>query len=93
MRHHSQITPDTTHLPQAAGSQVPQPFLGFESYVDAEEAAQFLKVTARRVKDMARAGAIPAHPFDPGAERKDWRFLLSELSVWMRNNSGKKRKS
>lgn len=67
-------------------------FLGFEPYVAPEEAAEFLKVTPRRVKDMARAGAIPAHPFDPNAERKEWRFLLSELSAWMRNNSGKKRR-
>ncbi len=57
-----------------------------------EEAADFLKITSRRVKDLARAGAIPAHPVDPNAERKELRFLLSELSTWMRNNSGKKRK-
>lgn len=69
-----------------------QAFLGFEPYVAAEEAAEFLKITPRRVKDMARAGAIPAHPVDPNAERKDWRFLRSELSKWMQNNSGKKRR-
>jgi hypothetical protein len=67
-------------------------FLGFEPFVSPEEAADFMSVTPRRVKDMARAGAIPAHPFDPKALRKEWRFLLSELSAWMRNNSGKKRK-
>jgi hypothetical protein len=37
-------------------------------------------------------GTIPAHPVDPTAERKEWRFLLSELSAWMRDNSGTKRR-
>jgi hypothetical protein len=74
-------------------SPAPQNSLGFEPYVAPEEAAEFLKITPRRLKDMARAGAIPAHPVDPGAERKEWRFLLSELSTWMRNNSGKKRRA
>jgi excisionase family DNA binding protein len=67
-----------------------QPFLGFEPYIAAEEAAEFLKVTARRIKDMARAGSIPAHPVDPGAERKEWRFLLSELAEWMQRNARRK---
>jgi excisionase family DNA binding protein len=72
---------------RTAGSTVSQAFLGFEPYVTAEEAAEFLKITPRRVKEMARAGTIPAHPVDPNAERKEWRFLLSELSAWMRDNS------
>lgn len=69
------------------GSAVSQAFLGFEPYVDADKAAEFLDITPRRVKEMARAGTIPAHPVDPTAERKEWRFLLSELSAWMRDNS------
>ena len=73
------------------GTAHSQAFLGFEPYVAAEEAAEFLKITPRRIKEMARAGSIPAHPVDPDAERKEWRFLLSELSVWMRANSGTKR--
>jgi excisionase family DNA binding protein len=70
------------------GTAVSPAFLGFEPYVTAEEAAEFLKITPRRVKEMARAGSIPAHPVDPNAERKEWRFLLSELSAYMRANSG-----
>jgi excisionase family DNA binding protein len=88
----SQIAPDDPSRHQEMESAASRTFLGFEPYVTPEEAADFLKVTPRRVKDMARAGAIPAHPVDPKAERKEWRFLLSELSAWMRNNSGKKRK-
>ena len=55
-----------------------------EYFVAPEEAADFLKVTERRLKDMARSGKVPAHPVDPTADRKEWRFLLSELSEWMR---------
>jgi len=66
--------------------------LDFEPYVASEEAAEFLKITPRRLKDMARAGAIPAHPIGPSAARKEWRFLLSELSASMQDNSGKKRR-
>jgi len=76
--------------PQMTGTAHSQAFLGFEPYVAAEEAAEFLKISPRRIKEMARAGTIPAHPVDPDAERKEWRFLLSELSAWMRANSSTK---
>jgi hypothetical protein len=49
-----------------------------EYFVGADEAAKFLQLTTRRVKDLARAGRIPAHPIGDGS-RKVWRFLLSEL--------------
>jgi excisionase family DNA binding protein len=55
----------------------------FEYFVDADEAAQFLKLERRTVLRFAREGRIPAHPLDPDAERKDWRFLLSELHEWL----------
>lgn len=50
-----------------------------ERFVNSEEAAKFLGVTCRYLKDLARAGAIPAHPLGTGAVRKMWRFRLSEL--------------
>ena len=49
-----------------------------EYFVGADEAARFLQLTPRRVKDLARSGSIPAHPIGDGA-RRVWRFLLSEL--------------
>ena len=55
-----------------------------EYFVGAEEAAKFLQLTPRRVKDLARGGTIPAHPIGDGA-RKVWRFLLSELYEYMLN--------
>jgi excisionase family DNA binding protein len=51
---------------------------------DADEAAHFLKVDRRTAIRWAREGLIPAHPLFPNAERKDWRFLLSELDEWLR---------
>jgi len=55
-----------------------------EYFVDADEAALFIKLDRRTVLQWARDGRIPAHPLDPGAARKDWRFLLSELDTWLR---------
>jgi len=55
-----------------------------EYFVGAEEAAKYLQLTTRRVKELARAGAIPAHPIGDGG-RKVWRFLLSELYHHMVN--------
>jgi hypothetical protein len=51
-----------------------------ERFVDADEAAQFLSLTRRRVLDLARAGKLPGHPIGEGA-RRVWRFRLSELAA------------
>jgi excisionase family DNA binding protein len=51
-----------------------------EAFVDAEKAAEFLAVTRRRVLDLVRQGALPAHALGAG-QRKVWRFRLSELSA------------
>jgi hypothetical protein len=64
-------------------------YYGFEPFVGSEVAADFVKLSTRRLKEMARAGTVPAHPVDPNAVRKEWRFLLSELSEWMRQKSRK----
>lgn len=52
---------------------VPEPF------VAAEQAADFLGITRRRMLEMARHGEIPGHPIGR-ARRKTWRFRLSELA-------------
>jgi len=54
-----------------------------EHYVAAAEAAKFLSIHPRTLAQMARQGDIPAHPLGNG-QRRLWRFLLSELDVWMR---------
>ncbi len=54
-----------------------------ERPVEAGEAAAFLRNSARTVKQMAREGRIPAHPFGDGP-RKRWFFLISELAEFLR---------
>jgi hypothetical protein len=60
-----------------------------EPFVEANAAAKFLHYSARSIKQMAREGRIPAHPFGTGS-RKRWYFLISELAEHLRSqvNSG-----
>jgi|SRR5579871_166927 len=53
-----------------------------EPFVDANRAAEFLCLRPRRVLELARKGAVPAHPLGAG-QRKVWRFRLSELAAAM----------
>ncbi len=50
-----------------------------EPFVEAEAAAEFMHYSTRSVKQMARDGRIPAHPFGSGP-RKRWYFLISEVA-------------
>ncbi len=54
-----------------------------EPYVDADKAAEFLSTTKREVLEDVRSGKLPGHPIDPDAQRKKWRFRLSELAEHM----------
>ena len=54
-------------------------FMDIERFVGADEAAEFLCITRRRLLEMARAARIPAHAIG-GGKRKTWRFRLSELA-------------
>ncbi len=54
-----------------------------EPFVEADAAAEFLHYSPRTVKQLAREGRIPAHPFGDG-ERKRWFFLISELAECLR---------
>lgn len=69
--------------PASAGSITPP-----EPFVDAIRAAAFLSIRPRRILELAREGAIPAHPIGKGP-RKVWRFRLSELAaaIEARNNN------
>ena len=60
-----------------------------EPFVDAKTAGEFLHYSAASIKQMARDGRIPAHPFGSGV-RKRWYFLISELAEYLRAqvNSG-----
>ena len=59
------------------GPQSPEPF------VEASAAGEFLHYSSRTIKQMAREGRIPAHPFGTGG-RKRWYFLISELAEHLR---------
>jgi len=61
---------------------VPPQKQAMEPYVGAVEAAHFLSIHPRTLTGMARQGDVPAHPLGDG-QRRVWRFLLSELDVWM----------
>lgn len=63
-----------------------------EHFVDADEAARFLRLRRRTLLQMARDGTVPAHPLGDGP-RKMWRFLISELDDWLRSrvHSGPRR--
>lgn len=56
-----------------------------EPFVDAERAGEFLSLRPRRVLELARQGAIPAHPIGAG-RRHVWRFRLSELASAVAQN-------
>lgn len=63
--------------------QVHPQFETLETFVGANAAAEFLCYSSRTVKQMARDGRIPAHPFGTGP-RKRWYFLISELAEHLR---------
>ena len=50
-----------------------------EAYVDAQRVAEHLSLTRREVLKLTRAGKLPAHAIDPAAERKIYRYKLSEI--------------
>ena len=52
-----------------------------EPYVSARVVAEHLKIRRRQVMAMTRAGKLPAHPIDPTATRKQWRYRLSEVDA------------
>ncbi len=54
-----------------------------EHFVDPKTAADFLRTSRRHVLEMVRKGRIPGHPLDPASQKKEWRFLLSELRQYM----------
>jgi hypothetical protein len=52
-----------------------------EPYIDAQCVAEHLSLTRREVLKLTRAGKLPAHPIDPSAARKIYRYKLSEIDA------------
>lgn len=63
-------------------SKLPTP----EPFVSADVAATFLCVKRRYLLDLARKGAVRAHPLGTGRKRKIWVFRLSELAASVPRN-------
>jgi Helix-turn-helix domain len=57
-----------------------------ERFVGPIEAAAFLDVHPKTLQRFSRCSLVPAHPFGEG-KRKRWRYLLSELELWLRSRS------
>ena len=62
--------------------------MGFthEHFVDGQRAADFLGVPRKTLLNLARQGAVPAHPIGNGV-RHTWRFRLSELASWVQSKT------
>jgi predicted site-specific integrase-resolvase len=59
--------------------------------LDADEAAQVLKMDSKTLVRWARLGYVPAHPMGEG-KRKLWRFLEHELLEWLEAQKPDKKK-
>ncbi len=53
-----------------------------ETYINPQEAARFLSISAKTLTRLARQGLVPAHAIGDRTRRR-WRFLRSELDTWM----------
>ena len=62
--------------------------MGFthERFVDGQRAAEFLGLPRKTLLNLARQGAVPAHPIGNGV-RHTWRFRLSELASWLQSKT------
>jgi Helix-turn-helix domain len=56
----------------------------YEPFVGAERAANFLDLPRKTLLALARRGKIPAHGIPGKGRKRAWRFLISELDLWMR---------
>jgi hypothetical protein len=57
-----------------------------EPYVSPRVIAEHLDIQSRQVLAMTRAGKLPAHPVDPTAVRKQWRYKVSEVDAAINGN-------
>ncbi len=60
-------------------------------FLNADEAAQILRMDSRTLVRWARYGYVPAHPLGEG-KRKLWRFIEAELAQWLQQQEAPPRK-
>ena len=51
--------------------------------MDAAVASKFLSCSRKHLLRLSDRRLIPAHPLPGSAQRRTWRYLLSELRAWM----------
>ena len=51
-------------------------------FLNADEAAEVLRMDSRTLVRWARLGQVPAHPLGEG-KRRLWRFIENELISWL----------
>jgi hypothetical protein len=69
-------------LPKS-GANANTPQAQDEHFVAAEVAAEFLACSRKHLLRLSLLGKIPAHPLPGSGQRRTWRYLLSELRMWM----------
>lgn len=52
-----------------------------EPFVAAARIAEHLGLSRKFVLDLTRKNKLPAHPVDPTADKKIWRYKLSEVDA------------
>ena len=58
------------------------PYKSSKYFLNADEAAEVLRMDSRTLVRWARLGQVPAHPMGEG-KRRLWRFIESELICWL----------
>jgi excisionase family DNA binding protein len=55
-----------------------------EPYLDSRQAAEYLRISPKKLQRLARSHSLPAYGIGDG-RRKMWRFRRSELDSWMQS--------
>ncbi len=67
----------------ASGSAALDPaYKNGKHFLNADEAADVLRMDSRTLVRWARLGQVPAHPLGEG-KRRLWRFIETELISWL----------
>jgi hypothetical protein len=72
-----------SHKPTADVRPTPELLsMNSKHFLNADEAAQVLRMDSRTLVRWARLGQVPTHPLGEG-KRRLWRFIESELIHWL----------
>jgi hypothetical protein len=72
-----------TEEPSANGRAALDPvYKNSKHFLNADEAAEVLRMDSRTLVRWARLGQVPAHPLGEG-KRRLWRFIETELISWL----------